>query len=238
MREGQAKEGPGDEGDCIAGSSVSLRFGGSVVRALAVGALEASIEHPRAHLALVLALEQRAAAAFVAPAIVGLIGRAVEDHAIALDAVDVRAAQRMMASAAFRIGPGEDQAVARDLVDGSDMAVVIADDLHMLAHLAEHAALVHPPLAPAAEVAFEARLVLAAIVVIVAVELAHMALAPRLVMRVLVARPVGPVRCPGAARAAIFVAAPGRLRARILAHLPLAAAIVAGHRPIAALAIP
>ena len=50
----------------------------------------------RAHLALVLALEQRAIAALVAPALLCLLGRAIEDRAIALDAVDVRATQRVV----------------------------------------------------------------------------------------------------------------------------------------------
>ena len=63
------------------------------------------------------------------------------------------------------------------------MLVVVADDFHMLADLAEQAALLLPPFAPAAEVALEARLVLAAIVVIVAVELAHVAVAPAAVVR-------------------------------------------------------
>src|SRR5919112_1558091 len=115
---------------------------------VAIGALETAIEHSRAHLALVVTLEQRAAAAFVPPACARLIGRAVEDHAVAFDAVDVGAAQRVMCAAALRVGLGQDNPVARDLVDGADMLVVISDDFHMFADLAEQAPLLHPALAP------------------------------------------------------------------------------------------
>ena len=58
----------------------------------------------------------------------------------------------------------------------------------MLADLAEQAALLHPPFAPRAEVVFEARLVLPAIVVIVAVELIDVPLAPRVIMGIIAAR--------------------------------------------------
>ena len=101
------------------------------------------------------------------------------------------------------------------LVDGADMLVVLADDFHMLADLAEQAALLLPLLAPAAEVVFELRLMLAAIVVIVAVEIADVAVAPAAVMRVEVAI-VDSARA-GEARPAIFVAAVGRLRTIIVA---------------------
>ena len=124
-----------------AGSDSLRAVGAQLTTALAVGALEASIEHARSHLALVLALEECAAAALVAPAIAGLIGRAIEDHPIALDPVDVRAAQRVVDTAAFRIRLGQDDAIACNLVDGPDMLVVIADHFHMLADLAEQAPL-------------------------------------------------------------------------------------------------
>src|SRR5215217_7173002 len=113
--------------------------GWAAYRLVAVGAVEASIEHSRAHLALVVALEQGAAAVFITPAVARLVGRAVEDHPIALDAVDVGAAERVMRAAAFRVGLGEDDAVAADLVDGADMLVVVADDFHMFADAAEQA---------------------------------------------------------------------------------------------------
>src|SRR5437764_3886536 len=67
------------------------------------------------------------------------------------------------------------------------MLVVAADDFHMLADLVEQAALLHPPLAPAGEIALEPRLVLAAILVIVAIEIAHVPLPPRIIVRVVVA---------------------------------------------------
>ena len=65
------------EGDA-AGSRVSLRWPeAQLATALAVGALEAAIEDARAHLALVVTLEQRAAAALIAPPIARLVGRAI-----------------------------------------------------------------------------------------------------------------------------------------------------------------
>src|SRR6185295_6528433 len=151
---------------------------------LAVGALEAAIEHARAHLALVFTFKQRSAAAFVAPALLRLFGRAVEDHAISLNPVDVRATQRMMSAAAFRIGFGEDDAVGNRTVDCADMLVVTADDLHLLANLVEQPALLLATAAPLREVVIEARLVLAPIVVIIAVELVDLTPAPRMIVRI------------------------------------------------------
>src|SRR5574338_738374 len=153
-------------------ASISLRHAGgwAATAGSAIGALEAAIEDPVAHLALALALEQRTAAAFVAPALLRLLGRAIEHHLVALDAVDIGAAQRMMNAAALRVRLGEDQPVAGGAVDGPDMLAVVADHFHMLADLAEDAALLLPALAPPAELAFEPSLVLAPIFVIVAVE--------------------------------------------------------------------
>src|SRR5437868_2519708 len=174
--------------------------------ASAVGAFKAAIEHSRAHFPLIVALEQGAAAILVAPAIAGLACRTVEDDAIALDAVDIGAAQRVVDTAALRIGPGEDDAVAGDLVDRADMLVVVADYIHMLADLAEQAALGLAALAPAAEVAFELRLTFATVIVIVAVELAQLPVAPRSVMGVVLTRTVGPVARGGPAGAPIIFA--------------------------------
>src|SRR6185503_2676434 len=157
----------------------------------------------------------------------------------------------MMRSAAFRIRLGQDDPVPGDLVDGADMLAVASDHGHMLADLTEKPALVLPLLAPASEVVLELRLMLAAEVVIVAVELAHVAVAPARIMRVEVA--ILPGRT-GEAGAAIIVARPRAFRAVGLAaeaaeaalaalmaaggeELPgfmIAAAIVAGHRAIAA----
>src|SRR5437016_3124025 len=64
------------------------------------------------------------------------------------------------------------------------MLVVVADHFHVLADLAEQLPLLLPALAPAAEVAFELRLMLAAIIVIVAVELAQVPLAHGAIVRV------------------------------------------------------
>src|SRR5437764_14876089 len=95
------------------------------------------------------------------------------------------------------------------------MLVVAADDFHMLADLVEQAALLHPPLAPAGEIAFEPRLVLAAILVIVAVELAHVPLPPRMVVRVVLAKAFaafGLAFAPAAAAPVIFTAVTARGR--------------------------
>ena len=106
----------------------------------------------------------------------------------------------MVDSAAFRVRLGQDDAVAGGPVDGADMLVVAADDFHMLADLAEQAALLLPPFAPAAELALEPRLVLAAIVVIIAVEVAHVSMPPRMVVRIMSrlrsGDPPKPVRSP------------------------------------------
>src|SRR4051812_585090 len=163
---------------------LASRLGGLIIYRLAVGAQEAAIEDSRSHLALILAFEQRTTATFVAPFVARLVRRAIEDHPVALDPVDVGAAQRMMSAPAFWIRLGQDDPVAGDLVDRPDMLVVAADDFHMFPDLAEKSALLLPPVAPAAEVVLEARLVLAAIVVIVAVELAHVAVAPAAVVRI------------------------------------------------------
>src|SRR6185503_2161718 len=109
----------------------------------------------------------------------------------------------------------------------ADVLVVVADDFHMLADLAEQTALVLAALPPASEVVLELRLPLGAVFVIVAVELAQMPVAPGPILRILVARAVGPVAGPCAAGAAIFIARPRAVRA----------AIVAGHRAIVAAAI-
>src|SRR4051794_37780303 len=106
----------------LPGRPVSYRKG------LAVGAFEAPIEHARADFALVLALEQSAVAALVAPTLARLLGRAVKDHPVVFDAVDVGAAQGVVRAAAFRVALGQDDPVAGDAVDGADMLVIIADD--------------------------------------------------------------------------------------------------------------
>src|SRR4030095_14276417 len=100
----------------------------------------------------VLALEQGPLAALVAPALLGLLGGQVEEHLVVLNPIDRRAHQRVMRAAAFRIALGEDEPVACGAVDGADMLAVAADDLHMLADVAQHLPLVLPPLAPALEV--------------------------------------------------------------------------------------
>ena len=88
---------------------------------LAVGALEAAIEDVGTHFALVLALEQRPVAMLIAPAMPRLFGGAAKDHAIAVDPVDVGAAQRMVRTAALGVRLGQDQPIACDAVDGPDM---------------------------------------------------------------------------------------------------------------------
>src|SRR3954452_10525034 len=131
----------------------------------------------------------------------------------------------MVDAAAFRVGLGEDDPVARDLVHSADMLIIVAKNFHMFTDLAEQAALLLPAFAPAAEIAFELRLMLAPIILVIAVELTHLPIAPAAVMRIelLVPRPVGPVGGAGAAGAAIVVTAPWALRAVIIAHARLAA---------------
>src|SRR5438105_13956243 len=90
----------------------------------------------------------------------------------------------MMGATAFRIGFGENDPVAGDTVDSADMLVVVADDFHMLADLTEQAPLLLAPLAPAAKIAFEARLMFAAIILIVAIDVAEVPLAPATIVRV------------------------------------------------------
>src|SRR4029077_20557751 len=133
----------------------------------------------------------------------------------------------MMDPAAFGVGLGQDDAVAGDLVDGADMFVVAADNFHMFADGAEQAALLLPLFAPAAELAFEARLVLAAVVVIVAVKLAKVSVAPAAIVRVETAFAVAK-----AALAAVKAAG-----GEILSGFMLGPAVVAGHRAIVAAAV-
>jgi hypothetical protein len=70
------------------------------------------------------------------------------------------------------------------------MLAVVADDIHMLAHLAQHLALLLPGLAPAAEIILELRLTFAMIFVIVAVEFLELTLAPLIIVWVVVLRAV------------------------------------------------
>ena len=163
----------------------------------AVGALEAAIEHARAHFALVVALEQARGCGFRRAS--GCAPSSAEQSRITRSPSTRSISEQLSEwcdAAAVGVGLGQDDAVAGDLVDRADMLVVVADDFHMLADLAEQAALLLAAFAPAAEVAFETRLVLAAVVVIVAVELVDVALAPAVVVRVLVARPVRAVGVP------------------------------------------
>src|SRR4051812_21098364 len=91
------KKDPAAQGKTPPGLYQPPLVGGSASYRLAVGALKTAIEHSRAHLALIFALEQRTIAVFVAPPAARLVRRAVEDHSSILDPVDVRAADRMMA---------------------------------------------------------------------------------------------------------------------------------------------
>src|SRR4051794_11262613 len=133
----------------------------------------------------------------------------------------------MVSAAAFRIRFGQDDAVAGDLVDRSDMLVILADHFHMLADLAQQPAFLLAAFAPAAEIALELRLPLAAIIVIVPIEFAELAIAPGAVVRVFVARPVGLVAGPDAACAAVQVAVP----------FAVGPAIISGDRAIVAIAL-
>src|SRR5438128_5351114 len=153
----------------------------------------------------------------------------------------------MMNAAALRIGFGEDDPIPGDAVDGPDMLVIVADDLHMLADLSQQTALLLPPLAPAAEVTLEPRLVLPAVFIIVAVQIAHVPLSPAMVVRVIFAAAIGR---SGEAAATEFVAARGFALAPATTTLDVlapeaaggeellgAAAVIARHRPVAAFAL-
>src|SRR4051812_26596449 len=125
----------------------------------------------------------------------------------------------MVDAAAVGVGPGEDDAVARGAVDGTDMLVVVADDFHMLANSAEHPALLAAACAPVREIVFEPRLVLAVVILVIAVEFVDLAPAPVMVVR---------IHCR-AARLTLSNAARG-----IIAFAP---AVIARHRPVAAATI-
>ena len=165
-------ERPGQEGDGLAGSVKPPTAEAQLAIASAIGALEALVEVVRARFALVFTLEQCSALTFVAPALASLVGRAVENDLVTFDPVNFRTAERMMHAPAFGVRLGEDDAVASDLVDGADMFVVATDHFHVLTDMAKQAALAVPLLTPAGEVIFEARLVLAAVIVIITVEVA------------------------------------------------------------------
>ena len=90
----------------------------------------------------------------------------------------------MVPAARVLIVLGQDDAVAADLVDGADMRAVRTDHFHMLGDAAHMLALGLALLPPAAELLLELRLMLAAIFVIVAVELVDPLLAPLAVMPV------------------------------------------------------
>src|SRR4029453_3881811 len=177
-----------------------------------VGAGEAPAEDARACFALVLALEQGALAALVAPALLGLLGGHVEDDPVTLDLLDRRAHQGMMRAAALGIALGQDQPVAGGGVDRADMLAVAADDFHMLADLAQHLTLALPPFAPAREVILEARPVLAGIVLIVAVELVELACAPLAIMAIV----MGADPVIGAAMLPPFVEAAAEIAGRAI----------------------
>src|SRR6185437_6615070 len=164
----------------------------------------------------------------------------------------------MMDAAAVRIGLGQNDPVARHLVDGPDVLVVAAGDFHMLADSSEQVALTQPALAPGAEVVFEVQLMLAPIFVIILVEIAHVAVAPASVVRIEVALAPAGIARTRIAGPAILVLAPRRLRpviartgGALVAPIVVAAiaagseelvgfgsfTIVTGHRAIAALSV-
>src|SRR3954469_11838184 len=186
-----------------------------------VGAGEGAIEVAGAIAPVVVALEQGAAALLAAPLVRRFLGTLVERHLV-VDALDPRAGHRMVHPAGARIRFGEDDAVAAHLVDNADMAAVRSDHLHMLGDPAERLALVLPLRAPAAEIGLELRLVLAAIFVIVAVEILDLAPPPFRIMRVVLA----------AARTALLAHDRGVARpaARAVALRPVIAAEAAGDR--------
>src|SRR3954451_23146701 len=160
----------------------------AVALAALVGAGEGAVEVARALAPLlVAALEQGAAPLLVPPLGRRLVGALVERDLL-VDALDPRAGHRMMRAARARVRFGEEDPVAAHLVDGADMASVGADHLHMLGDPAQRLALALPFLAPAAKLGLELRLMLAAIFVIIAVQILDLAPPPFRIMRVVKAR--------------------------------------------------
>ena len=69
---------------------------------------------------LILALEQRPAAFFLAPRIHRFLGGLVDDHLV-FDPIDPAARNRMMGAACFRIVPRQDDAVVAYSIDRADL---------------------------------------------------------------------------------------------------------------------
>src|SRR5690349_21840308 len=81
-------------------------------------------------------------------------------------------------TANFAVAFGQHDAIATDAVDLADVLLVRSYDVHMFAHLAEHLALALTRVPPRRKVAVELRLILPAIIVIIAVEFVDLTTAP------------------------------------------------------------
>ena len=81
---------------------------------------------------------------------------------------------------------GQDDPVTLHLVDRADMLAVGPNDFMMFFHLIEQRSLSLPLIAPATEVVLELRLIVLAILVIVAVERVDLLLAPIGIMGVVI----------------------------------------------------
>ena len=184
-----------------------------------VGARKGAIQHVWTGVAIVIVAEQAAVALEVVEPLPGLGGGLVENDPIAFDPVDHRAAEQMVASI-VAVALGEDDAVASNMVDGADLFLVRSNHAHMFTDLAEQLPLSLTLAAPVAEVAFEAVLVLAAIVVIVAIELVELALPPFAIVRV-----VDPADCRG--RAARALRRPAVLRPAVRRTAPIEPVVAA-----------
>src|ERR1700754_4950310 len=97
---------------------------------------------------------------------------------LVIDRLDPRRRDRVVMATRVAIGFGQQDAVAAHMVDGADMLAIRTEHLLMLLRGPQRIALALASLAPGREFALEARLVLAAIFVIIAVERADLLVAP------------------------------------------------------------
>jgi hypothetical protein len=84
----------------------------------------------------------------------------------------------VVTTARILVGPGQLNTIVPDMIDRADVLAIRTDDFMMLLHLTKLFALAFTTLAPAAEFAVEAMLVLSPVVVIITIECFHLAIAP------------------------------------------------------------
>src|SRR3569833_1872688 len=116
--------------------------------------------------------------------LLGLIGGLRHGDLVG-DRLDPRTWDQMVMPGGILIVLGQADLIAADMIDGADMQAVRLDHLLMILHLAQQNTLALALFAPRAEFAVEPVLMLAAIFVIVAIEVAHLAIAPRTIALVM-----------------------------------------------------